>query len=62
MFSVEDLKVQIHDSTTVPTSELFLALPNGHIMENWEHVASCIMVSVTHTHTHTHTHTTSIYT
>ena len=43
--SVEDLKVQIHDTTTVATSELYLSLPNGRMMENWEQVSSCIMVS-----------------
>ncbi|CAI8028303.1 Inhibitor of nuclear factor kappa-B kinase subunit alpha [Geodia barretti] len=41
--TVEDLKVHIHDSTTVPTAELYLALPNGHMMENREQVSSCIM-------------------
>jgi hypothetical protein len=41
--TVEELKVQIHDSTTVPTAELYLALPSGHMMENRELVSSCIM-------------------
>jgi inhibitor of nuclear factor kappa-B kinase subunit beta len=41
--TVEDLKVHIHDSTTVPTAELYLALPNGHMMDNREQVSSCIM-------------------
>jgi hypothetical protein len=40
---VEDLKAHIHGSTTVPVSQLYLALPSGHVMENREQVSTCIM-------------------